>query len=821
MKFPAVFDVANLNGNNGFKITSLSKYFGGSVSGIGDINSDGQSDFIIGAQEDNKAYVIFGAKHFPDVLDTSHLNGNNGFVLISSSNTFGSSVAGTGDINGDDKPDLIVGAIFSNKAYVIFGASSFPIVLDTSSLNGKNGFTLTSSSGGFGSSVAGTGDINGDGKPDLIVGAYGAKKAYVIFGASDFPAVLDTSSLNGINGFVLTSSSLEFGGSASGIGDINSDGRSDLIIGADVDNQTYVVFGAKHFPAVLDTSSLNGANGFMLISSSKYFGQSVAGTGDINGDGRPDFIIGAWAASKAYAIFGASSFPAIFDTSNLNGANGFMLLSSSGALGISVSGAWDVNGDEKFDVIVGDCGNNKAYVVFGTDNFPAILDTSSLNGANGFTLTSSDTDFGRSVAGTEDINGDGNPDLIVGAAIGSSRAYVIFCQTMQQNYGMLSQIGYFVPMNSTETTGRINLGSTGFWCNSDSLFIGDFNGDGASDLLCSLHDGQTYVMLSQLTARGVIFTPMSSDPNGLIKIANNDKWCLKDNQEMRVGDFNGDGKTDLLCHNNQQFNQGSTYVMLSTGNGFKPMASSSDGYVPVGKLGSFCPIGGRLVIGNFDGLPGDDLLCSNPVTGNMIMIPNNTSFVSVNDDPLGVVTLGLGRTCSKVWCADSGSVLMSGEFNDDNKTDLICNFGGKNEIMLSTFNNISCAFQAINPASGNQQRDGWIPMGHEGKLPIWCDATKSKLIVADIDGNKLDDLICNTAGVNEIQLCRSAGNNQYEFISINAGDPGGSGRTKISNYDKWCNSQNLFTGDFNEADLNDLWCNQNYSPVGEIYDEQT
>ena len=167
---------------------------------------------------------------FPQVFDVDNLNGQNGFTLTSSGN-FGCSVAGTGDINGDGKPDLIVGTYESKKAFVVFGATNFPATLDTSSLNGVNGFTLTSSSSGFGVSVAGTGDINDDGKPDLIVGAYGAGKAFVIFGATNFPAILDTSSLNGANGFTLTSSSYDFGRSVAGTGDINGDGKPDLIVG--------------------------------------------------------------------------------------------------------------------------------------------------------------------------------------------------------------------------------------------------------------------------------------------------------------------------------------------------------------------------------------------------------------------------------------------------------------------------------------------------------------------------------------------------------------------------------------------------------------
>ena len=226
----------------------------------------------------------------------------------------------------------------------------FPAVFDTSSLNGNNGFTLTALSGAFGFSVACLGDINDDGTPDLIVGAPDTKQSFVIFGADTFPVVFDISNLNGTNGFTIISSSVSFGQSLAGIGDINGDGKSDLIVGARTSNKVFVIFGASNFPAIFDTASLNGNNGFTLIGLGT-FGFSVAGIGDINVDGIADLIVGANSASKAFIVFGTNSFPAIFDVSNLNGTNGFTLVGPTDKwLGISVSGIGDVNGDSKPDL---------------------------------------------------------------------------------------------------------------------------------------------------------------------------------------------------------------------------------------------------------------------------------------------------------------------------------------------------------------------------------------------------------------------------------------------------------------------------------------
>ena len=376
---------------------------------------------------------------FPAVFNVDHLDGKNGFTLTSSNQGFGASLAGTGDINGDGKNDLIVGAYLSNKSYVIFGTTAFPAIFDILHLNGNNGFTLTSSSTtGFGGPAVGTGDINGDGKPDLIVGDL--SKAYVIFGANHFPATFDVSSLNGSNGFTLISSSSGFGSTLSGVGDINGDGKPDLIVGAWIANKAYVIFGANHFPAIFDVSSLNGSNGFTLTSSTRSFGYSAAGAGDVNGDNIPDFIVGTsdFRANKAYVIFGAFTFPATFDISSLNGSNGFTLTSYEGNFGDSVDGTGDVNGDSKSDLIVGlGSPDGNAYVIFGASTFPTIIDMSSLNGTNGFKLTASTNGFGCAVSGIGDVNGDNIPDLSIGAEYwNENKAYVIFGQT-HQNYDIV------------------------------------------------------------------------------------------------------------------------------------------------------------------------------------------------------------------------------------------------------------------------------------------------------------------------------------------------------------------------------------------------
>jgi hypothetical protein len=122
-KFTAEFDLADLNGSNGFVINGINAYdySGSSVSNAGDINGDGFDDLIIGAPNADpngqnyagESYVVFGSSGgFSANLNLSDLNGSNGFVIngIDALDFSGTSVSSAGDVNGDGFDDIIIGA---------------------------------------------------------------------------------------------------------------------------------------------------------------------------------------------------------------------------------------------------------------------------------------------------------------------------------------------------------------------------------------------------------------------------------------------------------------------------------------------------------------------------------------------------------------------------------------------------------------------------------------------------------------------------------------------------------------------------------------
>ncbi|GGF21439.1 hypothetical protein GCM10011518_33290 [Flavobacterium limi] len=291
--FPETFALSTLDGSNGFKILgeTYDEFLGMSIANIGDFNNDTHSDIaIVSANEGSggikKCYVIFGrSTNFPAVVGIESLNSSNAFII---EGDIGRTLTGLGDTNGDGISDIIIAGEDNKYRYVVYGSSTLPAKLSTTSINGTNGFKIENSATPLKASeyfeVRGLGDVNGDNFNDIGI------NSYILFGKSSNSAIVDLKDLDGTNGFKINNFDFEYLHNYNSYGDFNNDGFDDILLPLNQD--IYILYGKTNWsPSVtLNLLTVSEALKVKVRSASNY---SLSFIGDVNSDSVDDIIIGA------------------------------------------------------------------------------------------------------------------------------------------------------------------------------------------------------------------------------------------------------------------------------------------------------------------------------------------------------------------------------------------------------------------------------------------------------------------------------------------------------------------------------------------------
>lgn len=340
---------------------------GFAIADIGDLDGDGHGDYVSGAFGASAVVAYSSAAQAP-LWVASVPGGGLGF-----------SVSAAGDVNADGVEDVIAADTLGNRVLIFDGR------------NGNQLQVLPAPAGAsqFGTAVSHVGDVTGDGRSDLIVGAGGGVGHVYLFSGSD-GALLAT-----VAG---PAEGSRFGAGLAGTRDLDGDGKRDFIVGAPGANgnlgRAYVYSGATRASLFELAPQANGAGNF-----GQFF---VADAGDVDADGITDLYVGSYTETSGGAAY-------VFSGRDGQRLHRF-LGSSSEAIGPG-RGAGDVDGDGRADIIVG------GYLYGGSGRLQGGRITL-FSGASGAVIARVDGtrvggQFGFDATGVGDVTGDGRVDFIV------------------------------------------------------------------------------------------------------------------------------------------------------------------------------------------------------------------------------------------------------------------------------------------------------------------------------------------------------------------------------------------------------------------------
>lgn len=549
--------------------TQQDSRLGHKVNSAGDINGDGYSDVLLSCylfdsqfQNEGIVYLLRGSGVGISLQNAQAFYGGQTDARI------GSSVACAGDVNGDGYADIMLGAQYYDNGQNNEGA----VFIYHGSANGVSATPVSTlesnqNEGWFGTAVASAGDVNGDGYSDILVGCYTFDNGqvdeghvFLYHGGAEGVGTNNSLSLPGSDPGSL------MGMSVANAGDVNGDGFDEVIVGA----PQYDLNGTTGGIAILYYGSINGitlANNLILSKNmvGSYFGGSVAGLGDVDGNGYDDIIVGAQLYSNGQNQEGVA-FIYYGSNGGINAAAGQLIEknNASANFGASVSAAGDVNRDGFADVVIGAPqflnGLGAIYIYHGSAN--GLVNPTTIQGYN------ANSGFGYAVSTGGDINGDGYSDVLAGAATSNlgeldEGAFYIFYGTS----GGINSAGKVLQSNHTGA----NLGAS-------VSSAGDVNGDGFGDIVV----GAPYFDKGQPDEGiAVIYYGSGAGINEVAPVYSllevNAANASFGSSVKSAGDVNGDGYGDVIIgaphFENGQVNEGSIFVFHGSPTGIKPTPS--------------------------------------------------------------------------------------------------------------------------------------------------------------------------------------------------------------------------------------------------------
>lgn len=428
---------------------------------------------VLGACTQTYSVEVSSGQKLSDTSGNLNANLNNG-------DQFGAALANLGDLNADGLPELAAGSPYDDEAGSDRGAVRV-LFLDTTGqvqnrvklTQGLNGFTGSlQDNDHFGSAVAAIGDLDGDGIPDMAVGAPGDDDngsnrgaVWIVFLNAD-GSVHYQQKISDLSGGLAPGlkDNDQFGEAVASAGDLNGDGIPDLVVGSSgcddggTDRGAVYILFMNRDGTVQSQQKVSATTGNFTgpLHDSDHFGRAVTGIGDLDGDSIPDIVVGASGDDTGGSNRGAvwvlfmqrdGTVKAEQKISQLDGQFD-QLLNDGDSFGSALADVGDLNGNGHDELAVGANHNGDGgpargavYVLFLKTTGEVISSSRISQNAGNFPDTLSDGEqFGDAVTGLGDLDGDGNLDMSVGANLdddgGTDRGavWVLFMSPVSVGY---------------------------------------------------------------------------------------------------------------------------------------------------------------------------------------------------------------------------------------------------------------------------------------------------------------------------------------------------------------------------------------------------
>ena len=667
---------------------------------IGDIDGDGKPDLVVANFTSNTISV------FRNTSSSGSITTGSFAVRVDFTTGTNPVSIGLGDIDGDGKPDLVVTNSGSNSVSV-FRNTCIAGSITTGSFAARVDFTT----GATPQTVA-IGDIDGDGKPDLAVTNY-SDNTVSVYRNTSTPGSITTSSF---------ATNVDFN-TGSGpysvvIGDIDGDGKQDLVV-TNSDSNTLSVYRNISTSGSITSGSFATNIDFTTGTSP----QGIA-IGDIDGDGKPDLAVTNFSDNTVSVLRNTSTSGSITAGSFANKVD-FATGSASWCVAID-----DIDGDGKPDLAIANRSSNTISVlrntILTTTLPPVITSFTPTSGPSGTTVTITGTNFNTTAA--SNIVWFGAVQATVTAATSTSLSVTVPIGTNFQPITVTdittgltaySNAPFIVTFPSSQVIDATAFASTVDFTTGtepNNVAIGDIDGDGKPDLVVTNYESNTVSVYRNISASGSIGASSFADkvdfPTGGGPIG------------IAISDIDGDGKPDLVV-TNELSNTISVY-----------RNTSASGSITTGSFTASVNFGTELfpysvAIGDVDGDGKPDLVVAN--YGNTISIFRNTSTS-------GSITTG--SFAAKVdFTTGSGPVSVAiGDIDGDGKPDLVTANYSSNTI--SVFRN-TCTSGSITSGSFATNVD------------FTTGSDPYSVAIGDIDGDGKPDLVVANSGSNTVSVFRN------------------------------------------------------------------